>query len=154
MEHRSEEGADVRRAALALAILCIAPLALAQDDPIAGTWELTSYEDPDNRGRATGLLFLRDGRFAIVYTMNEGTPQPDGRAHAGAYRVEGDRIIYTLDWDLHYVGGKGIVGRKGSVARPRFRMEPNELVVTYENGSVQRFRRASADSRSDKERVR
>ena len=99
-----------RAAALTLAILCAAPSALAQDDPIAGTWELTSYEDPGNRGRATGLLFLRDGR-------------------------------------------KGIVGRKGLVARPRFRMEPNELVVTYENGSVQRFRRASADRRSGKERV-
>ena len=134
-----------RAAALALAILCGAPAALAQEDAIAGAWELTSYQDPGNRGRASGLLFLRDGLFSLVYTMNEGTPQPDGRAHAGTYRVEGDRIVYTLDWDLHYVGGKGIVGQKGSVARPRFRIEQNELVVTYENGSVHRFRRARAD---------
>jgi hypothetical protein len=141
-------------AALALAIACITPAVLAQNDPIAGTWELTSYEDPLNRGGATGLLFLRDGRFSIVYTMNEGTPQPDGRAHAGTYRVDGDRIIYTLDWDLHYVGGKGIVGLKGSVARPRFKLEPNALVVTYENGSVHRFRRAGADKRSGEEHVR
>jgi hypothetical protein len=143
-----------RLAALLLPIACIAPAVLAQADPIAGIWELTSYEDPVNRGGATGLLFLRDGRFSIVYTMNEGTPQPDGRAHAGTYRVEGDRIIYTLDWDLHYVGGKGIVGRKGSVAKPRFKLEPNALVVTYENGSVHRFRRASAHNGSGEEQLR
>jgi len=86
--------------------------------------------------------------------MNEGTPRTDGRAHAGSYRVEGDRIVYTLDWDLHYVGGKGTVGRKGLVARPRFRIEGNELLVTYENGSVHRFQRARGGNGPAPERVR
>jgi hypothetical protein len=110
---------------------------------IDGVWRLKSYQGGGNEGAVSGLLILSDGHFSYVYTMNERATQQDGRAHAGRYRVDGDNLIFVVDWDLHYVGGKGIVGRNLAERKTRMALKGNTLTITFENGAAQTLERVS-----------
>jgi hypothetical protein len=110
---------------------------------VEGVWRLTKYEGGGNLGDASGLLILQGGYFSYVYTMNQGRPQPDGRAHAGRYRLEGDALTFIVDWNLHYVDHKGIVDRNGTESRTRVVRDGNTMSVTFDNGAVQRLQRVT-----------
>jgi hypothetical protein len=108
---------------------------------IDGVWRLVEYQGGGNLGEASGLLLLQNGHFSYVYTMNQGRPQPDGRAHAGRYRVDGDALVFAVDWNLHYVDAKGIVDRDGTESKTRVVQDGKTMTITFGNGAVQRLER-------------
>ena len=108
---------------------------------IDGVWRLVEYQGGGNLVDASGLLILQNGHFSYVYTMNQGRPQPDGRAHAGRYRVDGDALVFAVDWNLHYVDAKGIVDRDGTESKTRVVQDGKTMTITFGNGAVQRLER-------------
>jgi len=122
-------------------VATIATSAAAQST-LDGSWEMTSYEGPATVGKGSGLLTLSNGRFSLVYTMDEPNGGTSGRAHAGRFSQSGDAITFHVDWNLEYVKGKGQAQRGGSRRVVRVASSGNSLTLTFENGSVQRFVRA------------
>ena len=136
------------RLALALTLALVAAPQAAGQRPaspsIDGVWRLVGYQGGGNAGDASGLLILQNGYFSYVYTMNQGRPQPDGRAHAGRYRVEGDALVFAVDWNLHYVDAKGIVDRDGTESKTQIVQDGKTMTITFSNGAVQRLERIAS----------
>jgi hypothetical protein len=109
-----------------------------------GTWEMTSYEGPASVGKGSGLLTFSTGRFSLVYTMDEPDGATSGRAHAGRFSRSGDSIGLDVDWTMEYVKGKGQARRGGGQRTVKIATANDALTLTFENGSVQRFRRVAA----------
>src|SRR5688572_22312551 len=127
---------------LVVAILGVASFAqVARTAPVEGVWQLKTYSGGGNEGTASGQLILENGHFSYVYTMNEQRTPPDGRAHAGRYRLDPDGIVFLLNWDLHYVGGKGTVTKGSAESKTRTVVNGNTMTVTFSNGAAQTFER-------------
>lgn len=132
------------RGILAMLLLAaIVPVPSAQS-AIDGTWEMTSYEGAASVGKGSGLLTFSDGRFSLVYTMDESDGATSGRAHAGRFSGSGDAVTFDVDWTLEYVKGKGQARRGGGRRIVRTASAGDSLTLTFENGSVQRFVRVRA----------
>jgi hypothetical protein len=122
--------------------LIVAALATeARADTLAGAWTMVKYEGPATHGSATGLLLFADGRFSLTYRMDDAGERW-GRAHAGTYEVNGDRLIYHVGWSMEYVAGKSSVAAKPSDRETKFSLAGDTLTITFSNGSVQTFKRA------------
>jgi hypothetical protein len=111
--------------------------------PIEGVWRLKAYQGGGNEGPASGLLIFDRGYFSFVYMMNENRPQSDGRAHAGRYRLDRGSLTFTVDWNLHYVGGKGITDRNSTESTTRVVLKGSTMTITFDNGAVQTLERAA-----------
>ncbi len=133
------------RLALAMTVALVASPHAANQRPaspsIDGVWRLIGYQGGGNVGDVSGLLILQNGYFSYVYTMNQGRAQQDGRAHAGRYRLEGDALVFAVDWNLHYVDAKGIVDRDGTESRTQIARDGKTMTITFGNGAVQRLER-------------
>ena len=116
----------------------------ARQDDLAGTWEMTNYEGPAAVGKGTGLLVFSNGRFSLVYTMDEPSGRKSGRAHAGGYRVDGNKLVLDVEWSLEHVSGKGSVADKGFQVSPQLTREGETITLAFEGGGMQTFRRARA----------
>jgi hypothetical protein len=108
----------------------------------AGAWTMVNYEGAASHGPATGLLLLADGHFSLTYTMDEAG-QRWGRAHAGTYSINDDRLMFHVRWSMEYVAGKPSVAAKTSDRETKFALANDTLTITFSNGSVQTFKRAN-----------
>ena len=131
-----------RHSVLLVVLLVSMAGATARADSLAGAWTMTKYEGPATHGSATGLLLFADGRFSLTYTMDEGG-QRWGRAHAGTYDVRGDKLTYHVSWSMEYVSGRPSVAAKPADRETTFALAGDTLTVTFSNGSVQTFKRAT-----------
>ena len=131
----------VRDRFLAALLIAVVLTIRAGADSLSGAWMMVKYEGPATHGAATGLLLFADGRFSLTYTMDEGG-QRWGRAHAGTYDVNGDRLTYHVAWSMEYVSGKPSVAAKPTSRETKFALAGDTLTVTFSNGSVQTFMRA------------
>lgn len=113
----------------------------ARQDTLAGTWEMRTYEGPAAVGKGAGLLVFSNGRFSLVYTMDEQSGARSGRAHAGRYRTSGDRLVLDVDWSLEYVSGKGSVAAEPFQVRPALTRGGDSITLAFEGGGVQTFSR-------------
>jgi len=134
-----------RAAALVLLLLLVLAVAApAAQQGLEGSWEMTAYESKASVGTASGLLTFTSGRFSLVYTMEEPNGRTSGRAHAGRFHASGNQLTLEVDWTMEYVSGKGQAQHGGSRRRVvTTSLEGDRLTVTYENGSIQRFRRVT-----------
>ena len=124
-------------------VLTVGLLSLeARSDNPAGAWTMVRYEGQASHGVATGLLLLADGHFSLTYTMDEAG-QRWGRAHAGSYSINGDRLMFHVGWSMEYVAGKPSVAVKTSDRDTTFALANDTLTITFSSGSVQTFRRAN-----------
>jgi len=123
-----------------LITMAIAPTARLSADALAGAWRMVNYQGAASHGAATGQLLFADGHFSLTYTMDENG-QRWGRAHAGSYETNGDRLIYHVEWSMEYVAGKPSVAPKPSDRETKFALSGDTLTVTFSNGSVQTFKR-------------
>jgi hypothetical protein len=140
MRTQGETRASVTFTLLALGAL-LATGASAQES-LNGVWELMGYEGRANVGKASGLLTFASGRFSLVYTMEEPAGRTSGRAHAGRFSWDGDTLALDVDWTMEFVSGTGKAQRGGNSRRTvRTALAGDKLTLTYENGSVQQFRR-------------
>src|SRR5438093_12309280 len=110
-------------------------------ESLSGAWTMVKYQGAAAHGAATGQLLFTDGHFALTYTMDENG-QRWGRAHAGTYSVNGDRLTYHVGWSMEYVAGKPSVAAKPGDRETRFSLAGDTLTITFSNGSVQTFKRA------------
>ena len=133
------------RARLTLLLLLLAVAAPAAQPSLEGGWELIAYESTASVGEASGLITFTSGRFSLVYTMDEPGGRTSGRAHAGRFTITGDTMTLLVDWTLEYVSGTGQARRGGNSRRSvKTLVDGDRLTLTYENGSIQRFRRVAA----------
>ena len=59
-------------------------------------------------------------RFTLVYTMAGAMARTvSGRGHAGRCRIENGVMIFDIDWDVHFVQGKGTVAPKPYTANAK-----------------------------------
>lgn len=121
-------------------VLLFAAAVGGQDD-LGGTWEMTHYEGPAAVGKGSGLLVFSNGRFSLVYTMDEPSGRKSGRAHAGRYQVDGGRLVLDVEWSLEQVSGKGSVAEKTFQVAPRLTRAGETITLAFEAGGVQTFRR-------------
>jgi hypothetical protein len=87
------------------------------------------------------LIFAED-HFGMVYRM--GPAGDSGRGHGGTYRVEGDRVHFSIPFWLQLVDGAPRVMAESSDAGSRFQIEGDTLTLRFENEAVQRFTRTPA----------
>jgi len=116
----------------------------AAQSSLDGSWEMTAYESTASVGKASGLLTFSSGRFSLVYTMDEPGGQTSGRAHAGRFTRSGESITLDVDWTMEYVKGKGQAQRGGGQRTVRVESSGDSLTMTFENGSIQRFKRVAS----------
>jgi hypothetical protein len=128
------------RVLIALAIVAALTAGVGADS-LSGAWTMVKYEGAAAHGAATGQILFADGHFSLIYTMDENG-QRWGRAHAGTYSVNGDRLTYHVGWSMEYVAGKPSVAAKPSDRETKFSLAGDTLTITFSNGSVQTFKRA------------
>ncbi len=75
-----------------------------------------------------------------------GASGDSGRGHGGTYRIEEDRIHFSIPFWLQLVDGVPRVMPESSEAGSRFQIEGDELTLRFENEAVQRFTRAPASA--------
>jgi hypothetical protein len=63
--------------------------------------------------------------------------------HNDAY-AWGHEMRLDVDWTMEYVKGKGQARRGGGQRTVRIASSDDTLTLTFENGSIQRFKRAAA----------
>jgi hypothetical protein len=126
-------------ASLLLAIVMVGTA--AAQDPLDGSWELTAYESAVSVGQASGLLTFASGRFSLVYTMEEPGGGTSGRAHAGRFEHRAGALTLHVEWNVEHVSGKGRANRGPAPRTVRTTLAEDRLTLTFENGSIQRFRR-------------
>jgi hypothetical protein len=134
------------RRLLSFALLCVvtAPavaIAGAAADPLVGAWSMESYTGSAATGPATGQLIFSDGRFSLIYTMGRDGQSTSGRAHAGAYKLDGEDLDLQVMWSMGYVNGKGSVTNQPSSRPVKTIVKDDQLTMTFGNGSVQTFKR-------------
>ena len=105
----------------------------------SGAFSLQSYEmQGDEQDDVAGLLIMHDGRFGMIYTMAIDGAR-SGRAHAGEYVVRQDRLVFDVKWWVEDVGGEArAVSPERVVAT--IDMNGEELSLTFESGSIQKWR--------------
>ncbi len=106
-----------------------------------GAWQLQGYVLDGEDVPVSGTLIFSGDHFAMVYRM--GASAGSGRGHGGTYRVEEDRILFSIPYWLQYVDGASRVMTETSEAGSRFEIEGDELRIRFENDAVQRFREGS-----------
>ena len=116
------------------------PELLSAAASLDGAWELQGYVLDGEDVPVSGTLIFSGDHFAMVYRM--GASAGSGRGHGGTYRVEEDRILFSIPYWLQYVDGASRVMTETSEAGSRFEIEGDELRIRFENDAVQRFRRA------------
>ena len=131
---------------LPFALLCVvtAPavaIAGAAADPLVGAWSMESYTGPATTGPATGQMIFSDGRFSLIYTMGRDGQSASGRAHAGAYKLNGEELELQVMWSMEYVNGKGSVTNQPSSRPVRTIVRGDQLTMMFGNGGVQTFKR-------------
>jgi hypothetical protein len=132
---------SMKHTCAAVLLVMVAAGVPAAQDALEGAWELTAYEGAANVGKASGLLTLANGRFSLVYTMEEPGGRTSGRAHAGRFEHRADMLTLHVDWNVDYVSGKGGATRNPAQRKVRTTRAGNQLTLTFDNGSIQRFRR-------------
>ena len=110
-------------------------------EDVSGVWNMTSYTGSASVGKPGGQLMLAKGRFTLVYTMAGDDGTMSGRGHAGRYKVEGGVMTFDIDWDVHYVQGKGTVAPKPYTATAKVSTGDNTLTLVFANGGSQVYRR-------------
>lgn len=128
-----------------LVLALLAGAASASQDGLQGTWEMTHYEGPAAVGKGSGLLVFSEGRFSLVYTMDEPSGGKSGRAHAGRYQERDGRLMLDVDWSLEYVSGKGSVAGKPFQVSPKLTRKGDSITLAFEGGGLQTFRRLRGD---------
>jgi hypothetical protein len=131
--------------AAVLVLAVVLGAAAPHQDTLDGTWEMINYEGPAAVGRGSGMLLFADGRFSLVYTMDEPSGRKSGRAHAGRYRVTGSKLALDVEWSLEQVSGKGSVADKPFQVSPRLTRHADTITLAFEGGGVQTFRRMRAE---------
>jgi hypothetical protein len=110
-------------------------------DPLVGAWSMESYTGPAATGPATGQMMFSNGRFSLIYTMGRDGQSASGRAHAGAYTLNGEDLELQVLWSMEYVNGKGSATNQPSSRPVRIIVRGDQLTMTFSNGGVQTFRR-------------
>jgi hypothetical protein len=134
----------LRVACALMLMLVFGDAAPRAQDAVDGSWELTAYEGSASVGNASGLLTFAAGRFSLVYTMEEPGGRTSGRAHAGRFEIRGGTLTLQVDWNVQYVSGKGQANRGAAARTVKIGREGDSLTLTFDNGSIQRFRRVRA----------
>lgn len=115
---------------------------------LTGAWQLQQYVLDGKDVPVSGTLIFSGDHFGMVYRM--GASADSGRGHGGTYRVEKDRILFSIPYWLQHVEGTSRVMTESSEAIGRFEIEGEELRIRFENDALQRFKRApSSMSRVD-----
>jgi hypothetical protein len=109
-------------------------------DSLSGAWQLQQYVLDGKDVPVSGTLIFKEGRFGMVYRM--GSAADSGRGHGGSFRVENDRILFSIPFWLQYVDGASRVMAESSDAVGRFEIDGDELRIRFENDALQRFSRA------------
>jgi hypothetical protein len=132
------------RHALAAVLVVIATIGTAAaQDALDGGWELVAYDSTASVGKASGLLTFAAGRFSLVYTMEEPDGRTSGRAHAGRFEHRAGALTLHVEWNVEHVSGKGRANRGPAPRTVRTTLAGDVLTLTFENGSIQRFRRVA-----------
>jgi hypothetical protein len=125
-----------------LAVALIASSTVHAAASIEGAWQLQEYVLDGKDVPVSGTLIFTAGHFGMVYRM--GAAADSGRGHGGTYRVEENRILFSIPFWLQYVDGASRVMAESSDAVGRFEIDGDELRIRYENDALQRFKRAPA----------
>jgi len=128
---------------LALALFLSIP-SQASAQGLEGAWHLDSYEGGGNVGPTTGQLLIVDGRWTLLYRMEEAEGSTAGRAHGGPYDVSGDTLNFVLEWSMQTVGGRPVVSSEPSLNPTQFILAGDQLTLRYRGGGVIRFTRVRA----------
>ena len=121
---------------LMAAVLHAGPRAIAED--LDGSWQLVAYDRGGDLD-VSGLLVMADGHFAFVFDMElEGKSM---RGHGGTYKVEGDRLVYTVPWWVEHVAGKNQVMAEERKALGRIERDGDSLTMNFDAGTVQRYKK-------------
>lgn len=126
----------------AIAVLLLFPRFAAPAPSVNGAWRLDSYVLDGKDVPVSGTLIFTEDHFGMVYRM--GASGDSGRGHGGTYRVEGDRIQFSIPFWLQLVDGVPRVMAESSEAGSLFQIEGDQLMLRFENEAVQRFTRAPA----------
>ncbi len=113
-------------------------------DSLTGAWQLRQYVLDGKDVPVSGTLLFTGDRFGMVYRM--GASVDSGRGHGGTYRVEDDRILFSIPYWLQHVDGASRVMTETSEAIGRFEIEGHELRIRFENDALQRFTKAPAST--------
>lgn len=74
---------------------------------LQGAWQLQSYLLKNGARRdVEGLLLFTESSWSVVFFILDGATPERGSAEAGAYTLEGDRLIFFHRYNLS--GGKSI----------------------------------------------
>jgi hypothetical protein len=126
------------RYALALATLLLSTQGFSADS-LEGAWQLHQYVLDGKDVPVSGTLIFTADHFGMVYRM--GASGDSGRGHGGTYRVEENRILFSIPFWLQYVDGASRVMTESSDAVGRFEIDGDELRIRFENEALQRFKR-------------
>jgi hypothetical protein len=113
-------------------------------DSLSGAWQLRQYVLDGKNVPVSGTLIFSGDHFGMVYRM--GASADSGRGHGGTYRVEEDRILFSIPYWLQHVDGASRVMTERSEAIGRFEIEGDELRIRFENDALQRFTKAPAST--------
>jgi imidazolonepropionase-like amidohydrolase len=108
-------------------------------DALEGSWTLEGYELQGKDVPVSGTMIFTGGHFGLVYRM--GAARDSGRGHGGRYRVDGDRLLFSIPYWSEFVDGAPNVIQKPVEAGGRVEIEEDGLAIRFDSGSVQRLRR-------------
>jgi hypothetical protein len=113
---------------------------LLSADSLDGAWQLREYVLDGKDVPVSGTLIFAGEHFGMVYRM--GAAADSGRGHGGTYRVEEDRILFSIPFWMQHVDGATRVTTETSDAIGRFEIDGDQLRIRFENDALQRFQRA------------
>ena len=108
-------------------------------DVLEGSWTLEGYELQGKDVPVSGTMIFTGGHFGLVYRMGE--ERDSGRGHGGRYRVDGDRLLFSIPYWSEFVDGAQNVIQKPVEAGGRIELDEDGLAIRFDSGSVQRLRR-------------
>jgi hypothetical protein len=120
--------------------------ATVQAAELDGTWLLESYVLPAHDLNAAGLMMIGDGHFAMTYTMQAPGAAPSARSHAGTYSVDGDRIVFHVQWWVELVDGVARIVPPVDEGAGLALVDGDTLLLTFGSGGVQTLHRVKADA--------
>ena len=109
---------------------------------LEGSWEMESYETGGKIVPVSGLVIFAKDYFSMIYIMTEKDKEKSGRGHAGSFSADGDKLSFKVPWWVEYVDGKAMVVRDPVEVRAVFEVNENSLVIKFESGSIQKFKRS------------
>jgi imidazolonepropionase-like amidohydrolase len=110
-----------------------------QRDGLEGSWTLEGYELQGKDVPVSGTMIFEDGHFGLVYRM--GAARDSGRGHGGRYRIEGDRLLFSIPFWSEFVDGAPNVIQSTVEAGGLIELDSDRLTIRFDSGSVQRLRR-------------